>query len=130
MKLAIILALLTSPALAQQQGALNYACQIDGQPGALTARYEIIGASGITTAPNGDISGVIATGDSTIYYQGQLSTPSARYSFTGENAYADFTDLSTNARFRVQLQTEGDHLALVVNPFSNQPTRYFCQRNE
>ncbi len=130
MKLVIILALLASPLLAQEQGTLTYACQIDGQPGALTARYEVIGGSGITTTPNGDISSVIATGNSTIYYHGQLTTPGTRYSFTGENAYADFTDQSTNARFRVQLVTEGDHLALIVNPFSDQPTRYFCQRSE
>ncbi|HIP22727.1 MAG TPA: hypothetical protein EYG79_03905, partial [Rhodobacteraceae bacterium] len=66
MKLVIALALLASPIWAQEQGTLTYTCQIDGQPAALTARYEIIGSSGITTAPNGDISGVIATGDSTI----------------------------------------------------------------
>ena len=71
---------------------------------------------------------MIATGSSTIYYQGQLTTPNTRYSFTGENAYADFTDLSSNARFRAQLITEGDHLALIVNPFGEQPQRYFCQR--
>lgn len=128
MKLVIALALLASPIWAQEQGTLTYTCQIDGQPAALTARYEIIGSSGITTAPNGDISGVIATGDSTIYYHGELVTQSARFSFTGENAYADFTDLSTNARFRVQLITEGNHLALIANPFADQPTRYFCQR--
>jgi len=129
MKTAALLMILASPAFAQQQGTLSYACDIDGQRGQLIAQYEIIGSSGITSAPNGDITGVISTGESTIYYQGQLNTPSARYSFTGENAYADFTDLGTYARFRVELITEGDHLALVVNPFGDQPLRYFCQRS-
>ncbi len=129
MKTIAFLILLATPVLAQQQGSLSYACDIDGQPGQLIAQYEVIGSSGITSAPNGDITGVISTGDSTIYYQGQLTTPSARYSFTGENAYADFTDLSTYARFRVELVSEGDHLALVVNPFGDQPLRYFCQRS-
>jgi hypothetical protein len=129
MKYATLLALLAAPAFAQDQGTLSYACQIDGQPAQLTAQYEVIGNSGITTAPNGDISGVISTGSSTVYYQGQLTTPSARYSFTGENAYADFTDLNSHARFRVELVTEGDHLTLIVGPFSDQPLRYFCQRS-
>ena len=129
MKLAIAFALLASPIYALEQGTLTYSCQIDGQLGVLTARYEIIGNSGITTAPNGDISGVIATGDSTIYYQGQLTTPNTRYSFIGENAFAAFTDLRSNARFRVQFQTEGDQLALTVNPFGSQPKRYVCQRS-
>lgn len=118
-----------TPALAQQQGMLGYICDIDGQRGQLSAQYEIIGNSGITSAPNGDITGVIATGDSTIYYQGQLVTPSARYSFRGENAYADFTDLGSYARFRVELISQGNTLTLVVNPFGDRPVRYFCQRN-
>ena len=129
MKALALLTLLATPALAQQQGMLSYDCDIDGQPGQLIAQYEVIGSSGITSAPNGDITGVISTDDSIIYYRGQLTTPIARYSFTGENAYADFTNLSTYARFRVELITEGDHLALVVNPFSDQPLRYFCQRS-
>ena len=129
MKPAALLIFLATPVFAQQQGTLSYTCQIDGQSGQLTADYEIIGSSGVTTALNGDISGVVATGNSSIYYHGQLSTPGARYSFTGENAYADFTDLITYARFRVQLITEGDHLALIVNPLGNQPLRYLCQRN-
>jgi hypothetical protein len=117
------------PAQAQQQGVLDYTCEIEGETGRLMAQYEVIGGSGITTAPNGDISGVISTGQETIYYQGQLTTPRARYSFVGENAYADFTDLGSNARFRVELITNGDALALIVNPFGDQPLRYFCQRN-
>ena len=128
MKLATTFALLASPLYAQEQGILSYACQIDGRNAVLMARYEIIGKSGITTAHNGDISGVIATGDSTIYYQGQLVTPSTRYRFTGENAFADFVDLDSNARFRVQLLTEGDHLELIVNPFDTHSKRYNCQR--
>jgi len=58
-----------------------------------------------------------------------LTTPTARHIFTGESAFADFTDLNTNAHFRVQTHSNLDHLAVVANPFSNHSTRYLCQCN-
>ena len=117
------------PATAQSQGTLSYTCDLDGVAGQLVAQYEVVGGSGITQGPTGDITGVIGTGDSTIYYQGQLTSPMASYTFTGENQFADFTDMASYAQFRVQMIAEGNQLTLIANPFGPGPTQYLCQAN-
>ncbi|MEQ9316687.1 MAG: hypothetical protein RLN72_12610 [Henriciella sp.] len=124
-----LLAISALPAMAQTAGTLSYTCNLDGVAGQLVATYEVIGNSGITYGPNGGISGVIGTGDSTIYYQGQLTSPVASYVFTGENQFADFTDLQTQARFRVQFIQQGNQLLMIANPFGPGPTQYLCQAN-
>lgn len=133
MKTLILLALglmpLGLPAAAQSEGTLSYDCNLDGVSGRLIAQYEVVGNSGITYSPNGDISSVIGTGSSTVYYQGQLTSPTARYAFTGENQFADFTDMSTYERFRVQFVAEGSQLLMIANPFGAAPTRYMCTLN-
>ena len=105
----------------------NYTCNLGGVPARLTTKVEVIGSNGIVTNPQGWIKGVIGTGDYTIYYEGQLVSQTANYVFTGENQYADFTDLNTNERFRVQVTAQGNQLLLVANPFGPGPTQYLCQ---
>jgi PQQ-dependent catabolism-associated CXXCW motif protein len=58
-----------------------------------------------------------------------LVSATARYSFTGENGYADFVDLIRNERFRVQMIPQGQQLLMVVNPQGPGPVQYMCQQS-
>ena len=99
---------------------LQYQCNIGGQPGTLISDVE-----GIQTG--GRAVGIpIMTGE-IITYAGTLVTQSARYSFIGENEYAEFTDLINGSRFRVQFLMNGNTLQLTANPFGPQPAVYMCQ---
>ena len=104
-----------------------WTCSIEGAPAQLTAQVEAISPAGVSMDPHGFFSGSIATGEVNFYYGGSLVSASARYSFTGQNQYADFVDLQTNARFRVQMIVQGRSLVMVINPFGPGPVRYGCQ---
>lgn len=125
--LVVMLALCAAPALAQQNAVtLSYTCNLGGLPAQLTARVVAVGDAGIVS--NGrDITGIIGTGDYNLQYQGQLVSATSRYVFSGENAFADFTELTTNERFHVQFIAQGDQLLLIANPEGPQPARYLCQ---
>ena len=75
----------------------------------------------------GLFAGSISTGEVNYYYQGTLDSATGHYSFTGENAYANFTDLVRNERFIVQFVLQGQVLVLIANPHGPQPTKYACQ---
>jgi hypothetical protein len=104
-------------------------CDLQGLIGKMVMDIEIIGSSGITWGPGPDpqISGVIATGEYTIYTEGELNSPTANYAFTGENQYADFTEVNTFERFRVQWVEETNGLTMIVNPFGPGPTQHYCE---
>lgn len=93
----------------------------------MTAQFEAINAAGVYVDPGGMFAGSVALNQVIYYYQGQLVSPTGQYSIVGENEYADFTDLYTNQRFRVQMIIQGRELLMVVNPFGPGPTRYYCQ---
>lgn len=128
MKLSIALPFVAFalPALAGPNGILRYDCDLDGVIGELTAEYEIIDASGEAYSPDGDMAGTVGAGSSTVFYQGELSSPANRYVFTGENQFAEFTDLATHKRFIVHMETDGDALRLTANPNDGAPTHYHC----
>jgi hypothetical protein len=90
---------------------------------------EAIGSSGVTygAGPNPDITGVIGTGEYTLYVSGTLQSPNAYYTFSGENQFADFTEVNTYERFRVQWVTEQDGLIIIVNPLGDAPERHYCE---
>ena len=96
--------------------------------GTLTMDVEVIGSSGIVWGPGNrpDIRGVIGTGDYTIYTAGTLTSPTANYSFRGENAFADFTEASSFERFRVKWELTQTGLRMIVNPFGQGPVTYDC----
>jgi hypothetical protein len=121
-------AIVIAPHATAQGTIVNYICNLDGVQGQLTAQVEAINDTGIVQNSRGDITGVIGTGDYNLRYAGQLVSPVARYSFTGENGFADFVDLTSNARFHVQFIVQGPQLMLVANPEGPQPTRYLCQQ--
>ena len=91
---------------------IAYECDLGGEPGRLTATVETI------SDPTG----------TTYIYGGELVSRTARYSFTGRDAFADFVDLNGNQRFRVQFISQGDALTLIANPESPGRVQYQCRR--
>lgn len=124
----IISQLVSMPCKAQSSN-VSYVCDLGGASAQLTAQVESIGDAGIVQNSQGWISGVIGTGDSNLHYQGELVSATARYIFTGENQFADFTDMNTNERFHVQMIAQGPQLLLVIDPETPQPVQYMCQLN-
>ncbi|GAB4462398.1 MAG: hypothetical protein OHK0029_29180 [Armatimonadaceae bacterium] len=108
----------------------TFDCDLQGVTGVLTMNVEAVGTSGVVfgSGPNPDITGVIGTGGVTYFTAGELRSPVARYIFTGENQFADFTDLGTNQRFRVQWNSWDQGVIMVVNPFGPGPTQQACRR--
>lgn len=119
-----------TPATAQNITTVSYVCDLGGAPAQLTAQIETINTAGAVTNSDGWITGVIGTGETMTYYQGELVSATARYVFTGENQYADFTDMNTNERFRVQMVAQGAYLTMVINPETPQPVTYQCQQRQ
>ncbi|MEM7204324.1 MAG: hypothetical protein AAF628_28955 [Planctomycetota bacterium] len=107
----------------------TYECDVSGLIGTLTLDIEAIGSTGIVfgSGPNPDITGVIGTGGVTYFTSGQLVTPTTRYSFTGQNQFADFTNTTTPERFRVEWVNAPQGLTIVVNPFGPGPTQVPCR---
>src|SRR5262249_47379312 len=100
------------PLHAQQTTIVNFICNIDGAPAQLTAQVEAVSPAGIFMTPSGQFGGSIPTGEVNYYYQGSLTSATARYSFTGENGFADFVDLLKNERFRAQMILQGQQLLI------------------
>jgi hypothetical protein len=124
----IAAAALLQPAEAQQRGTVfAWVCNLQGAPAQLVAQVEAISPAGIYMDANGFVTGAIPTNEVNYYYQGTLTSASARYVFTGVNQFADFTDLGNNERFRVQFIVQGAAMTLIANPFGPQPAQYLCQ---
>lgn len=101
---------LYAPSVIAQPAFIRYTCNIDGLPASLAAQVEVL--DGIT------------------YYQGELKSATAHYTFVGENDYADFTNMTTPERFRVHMLLQGVYLQMTVNPFGQQPRQYMCQQTQ
>jgi hypothetical protein len=119
---------LMGSAHAQQVSTVVYICNIEGAQAELTAQVQAVNSAGVFMDSSGMFGGSVSTGEVRYYYQGTLiSQTGGRYSFTGENAFADFLDLNTNDRFRVQMNVQGQMLQLIINPQGPGPVQYFCQ---
>lgn len=109
----------------------QFQCDINGAPATLVAQLEIVSQSGVTwgPGPTPGITGVIGTGEYTIYSAGVLRGPRSNYSFRGENAFADFTNMSYPERFRVKFVPVQGGVVLIVNPFvpQHRQDRYLCR---
>ena len=108
---ALTLTLSISQARAQTQ-QMVFSCDLHGATGTLNLTIERVRTN---------------TGFS-VYTSGQLVSNSARYSFNGQNQFADFVDVTRNERFRVRFDERPNGLVLVANPFGPGPASYFCQR--
>jgi hypothetical protein len=118
---------LASPAHAQRVAVVTYICNIEGAQAQLTAQVQAVNSAGVFLDPAGGFGGSIATGDVNYFYQGSLVSQTGRYSFTGTNQYADFVDLGSNDRFRVQLIVQGQMMLMIINPQGPGPVQYLCQ---
>ncbi len=118
---------LAEPAQAQQVTVVTYACNIEGAPAQLTAQVQAVSPAGVFMDSSGLFAGSVPTGEVNYYYQGTVVSATSRYSFQGENQFADFVDLNTNDRFRVQFIIQGPQLLMIVNPFGPGPVQYLCQ---
>ena len=119
-----------APLQAQQTTILSYTCDLGGAPAQLTAEVQAVTPAGVFMDPSsGQFGGAISTGEVNYYYQGSLVSATARYSFTGENGFADFVDLVNNERFRAQMIVQGSQLLMVVNPHGPGPVQYLCQQS-
>jgi hypothetical protein len=133
MKILVVALGLTSysgSSYAQQVSTVSYVCDLGGAPAQLTAQVETIADTGIVQNSQGWITGVIGMEGVNYRYQGELASATARYVFTGENQFADFTDLVTNERFRVQMISQGPSLTMIINPETPQPVTYQCQQSQ
>jgi PQQ-dependent catabolism-associated CXXCW motif protein len=119
---------LVGQAQAQQTTVASYTCNIEGAPAQLTAQVQVVRPAGVFMGSDGKFGGAIDTGEVNYYYQGTLTSATSRYTFTGENQYADFVDLATNDRFRVQFIVQGQQMLMIVNPFGPGPVQYLCQQ--
>jgi hypothetical protein len=101
---------------------------LQGVRGALTMEVEVVNTAGVVWGPGTtpDITAVISTGGYTIYTAGELRSPAAYYTFTGENNFADFTEPATSQRFRVEWIETPQGMRMVVNPFGPGPVEYDC----
>jgi len=118
---------LGAPVYAQQVTVVTYLCNIEGAPAQLTAQVQAVSPAGVFMDGAGMFAGSVPTGEVNYYYQGTVVSATSRYSFQGENQFADFVDLNTNDRFRVQFILQGPQLVMVVNPFGPGPVQYLCQ---
>lgn len=132
---ALLLAALLAATSAQaQQQTLSFTCDLGGMPAQMTMQMEFVSSSGITVGPgaNPAITGVIPTGDYTIYTAGVVQSQTAQYSFRGENQFADFVG-DTGERFLVQWIQDPARggIWMIVNPFDSPERRgqHFCQMN-
>ena len=127
--LALLAGLCCGPASAQNPQLLQYHCDLNGMVGVMTVQVETIGNTGVVigSGPDRPITGVIGTGGGTLVYQGEIRSQTGYYVFTGRDAFADFTDMQTHARFRVRFdQRQDGALILTINPFGRGPTQHLC----
>lgn len=118
---------LSFPARGQRAASFSWTCNIEGAPAQLTAQVEAINSAGVFVDASGMFAGSVSTGEVNYYYQGRLDSATAHYSYTGENAFASFTDLINNERFNVRFVIQGRNLLMIVNPHGPQPVQYGCE---
>lgn len=115
-------------AAGSNKARFTFDCSIAGFPGALTLDVEAIGQSGITwgPGPNPSITGVIGTGEYTLYTTGTLSLPDRTYSISGENAFADLWSNIPGDRLTVEWQPSETSMIIIWDWF-NAATPYPCE---
>lgn len=103
-------------------------CDLQGANGALTVDIEAINQAAAIwgSGPNPQITSVVSAGSVLYVTAGELRSATGYYVFTGENQFADFTDMRTYDRFRVQWVFEGGGLTMIINPFGQGPARHRC----
>ncbi len=105
-------------------------CDLNGMQAQMLLNLEYVATSGVVGDP-GSIPGigVIGTGQYRVYTSGEVRSPSGYYVFTGEGQYAEFTDMVSYDRFKVQFVDQRGGLLLIINPFVERSRQghHFCQ---
>lgn len=105
--------------VARPSVVLEMICDLNGMEARLHAEIELIrvvDGSWVESMPV-DRFRTLDLGEYSSVYGGSVTSPAARYVFTGRDAYADFTELATHERFRVRFVWQRDGLLMVINPF-------------
>jgi hypothetical protein len=114
-----------------ESARFTFDCDLQGLNGVLTMDVEVVQSSGLVwgSGPNPQITAVIGLAGATYFTSGDLRSATAYYTFTGENLFADFTEIQppTLDRFRVQWSEQGQTLIMIINPFGPGPTQHVCQ---
>ena len=121
---------------AQAATTYNLTCNLGGVESSMVSNVEIVNNHGIVVGPGANpmITGVIGTGDYTIYSSGEIRNPHAHYVFNGVGEYADVVDMITGQRFRIRFELAQGGLYIIPNPFEGNhgyegSGRYWCQMN-
>ncbi len=118
------------PAMAQQTGGIRASCQVMGQPAALELTYEALNTHGFTYGPgaNPDISGVIADGGVTVYWNGTLSSAMGSLPISGENYFLRFYDRNVYDRETVlEVTMTGPTSFTLTDVKGNYPGSHPCR---
>lgn len=109
-----------------QDVVLSLVCDLGGVPAQMTMGVQYQNAFDFSANQRGQISGIFPVGV-TVYTAGQVVSPTAQYSFRGENEFADFVGIGTYEQFRVKwvLDAQRNGIWMVVNPFGGAAT-HFC----
>ena len=131
--LAMTAGLLTATAgpAAAQVKQMRFVCDLNGVAAQMNMAIQTVSASGVTWGPgrNPGITGVVPTGEVSIYTAGEVRSPTAHYSFTGEGEFANFTNRRQPERFLVRFVPQQGGLWMIVNPFqSSGQGRHYCRR--
>jgi hypothetical protein len=118
---------LAEPAQAQPTFLLNFTCDLGGAPARLAMEVEVVQGGGGVVERTGH---VIPTGEVSYFYQGTLTSATGRYTFHGENEFADFVDQLTNDRFPVRLIGQGEQLLMIINPYGPGPAQHLCRLSD
>jgi hypothetical protein len=117
---------------AAQAMQMSYNCNLQGVQAQMNVAVEIVSTSGITWGPGSypQITGLIPTGEYNIYTAGEMRSPTAYYTFTGEGEYARFSDHVQGGTFVVRFILHQGGLEMIINPFQSPEGqgRHFCQR--
>lgn len=106
-----------------------FAVDLNGVGAEMILEVEAINTSDVVwgPGPNPEITAVIANGAVTYFTSGAVKSPNASYVFTGENDFADFTNVTNKARFRVRWAKDAGELCMIVNPFGPGPAKHRCR---
>ena len=117
---------MTATAAQAREVILTLTCDLNGAPGHMRMGVTYHQSFDTSRDFRGDISGVFPVGV-TVYTYGDVTSATAKYTFRGQNQFADFVTAGSLERFRVQwaLDQQRNGIWMIVNPFRD-AQRHFC----
>lgn len=118
---------------AAKTGFLSADCTISGQPAQMQLKYEAYNSTGITwgSGPNPDITGVIADGSVSYYWQGLLNGSFGQLQLSGQNNFLSFYDPNVlNRETTLKVTMTGDNSFYLADTRGNYPGQHPCTIKE